>query len=1009
MLQACDTSPTISVSNVLDNGDGTYYMDISACIGTEGSADGFDLYFNNEINIIGTTITEVTSPSNEQNVATVSVNNGTWLAYFEEYDINGTYFENSGFWGVNCIDVGVIVDQNPEGATICSDGLNEDCLGFTQFEVFTTCGTIPGPCLPNYSVVDFGSINGNISISGSNCDFAPFNDEIIELDVTCSGNFNIVLSQTDGFNAESWLTLAAGCCSGLLQQSMSFFEQSIEINTFLNEGTYYLIVDIFSDLFTDGGYTLDISSDADLNDISDADAGIDQNTCENTATLNANEPNIDEEGQWTIISGNGTIENPSNNITNVSSLSNGDNIFQWSLSNSCTSSQDQVNILVENNTTLNIPDVIYCLDQIDLIANSKSNGIWSVEPNLNISINNVNSNNTYADVTAYGEYTFNYLVCGETISQNVSVQSITPLISSPSNNYFCLETFELNAEISGDPGYWDYEGPSEAQFDDITSTNPTITVADYGVYTFTYFGCGTNNSIIINMEEIEPIISGPTEIYCLETFNLEADVNGDSGYWDYEGPGEAIFSDPNLTNTSVNISEYGTYTFTYYGCGTYSSINIQSQTSSPSITAPNSIYCLEEFNLVAENSNDPGYWDYEGPGEAIFSDPNSINTSVNISEYGSYIFTYYGCGTNSYQEVNVLEAQPLIINPNDTQIIYCELVANLEASVLGNPGYWSFEGPGDVFFNNINEINTDITVSEFGEYQFTYYGCGINSESRTIIFQTIEPEIITDNTIYCGLSTNISGIAQGDSQWFINNSPNNSNVNIVDENSLNTELEVSEYGVYEIGLNDCENTTFINIEFKKVAPHIIAPNFQNCILDATLIAYSEDNNPGQWSIYSGDEGAVFSNLNETYTSVTVPKHGLYTFKYESCDTFSLVTVGFECPLEFSNTITPNGDGNNDYFLINNLNPEIYSNSVLTIYNRWGTIVYTKVDYGLNEQWWNGKTTTGNININDGVYYYVLEIFNNTIKQKEEYSGELHIFSSGSSSSNKDNEPNINNN
>ena len=59
--KACDTTPVLTVTNVLDNGDGTYYMDITACIGSSGSADGFDLYFNNDINIIGTSVTEVTA------------------------------------------------------------------------------------------------------------------------------------------------------------------------------------------------------------------------------------------------------------------------------------------------------------------------------------------------------------------------------------------------------------------------------------------------------------------------------------------------------------------------------------------------------------------------------------------------------------------------------------------------------------------------------------------------------------------------------------------------------------------------------------------------------------------------------------------------------------------------------------------------------------------------------------------------------------------------------------
>ena len=309
-LIACDTTPSLNPSSVIDNGDGTYYMDISVCIGSGGSADGFDLYFNNDIDILATTVTEVISPSG--NVANVSVNNGVWLANFEDFNTAGTYFE-AGAFGTDCIDFGIIVNNDPAGATICSVGINEDCLGFTQQDVWITCGAIQGPCLPNYSITDSGTIIGSTIVSGQNCNFAPLNDEIIELNVTCGGTFNFTLTQdesggwqscdTDGdgilnnndddidgdgipnpadpdidgdgiFNwedetpdgcslsfEESWLTIATGCCSGVIEQTSSFFEESLTINTYLETGTYYVIVDVYSADFQMGNYTLDITSD----------------------------------------------------------------------------------------------------------------------------------------------------------------------------------------------------------------------------------------------------------------------------------------------------------------------------------------------------------------------------------------------------------------------------------------------------------------------------------------------------------------------------------------------------------------------------------------------------------------------------------------------------------------------------------------------------------------------------------------------------------------------------
>ena len=931
LLLACDTSPSLIVSNVLDNGDGTYYMDISACIGTEGSADGFDLYFNNDINITATTVTEVTA-SGTFNIAQVSVNNGIWLASFDGYDpvTNGPYFENGAF-GLPCIEFGIIVDDNPEGATLCSVGMNEDCLGFTQPEVFITCGVIPGPCLPNYSITDNGIIDSDVSIAGENCNFAPFNDEIIELTVTCAGTFNFSLAQDAGFWAsESWLTLALECCSGVLEQSTSFFESPITLETYLDEGTYFLIVDVYSDNFTPGTYTLDISSDADLSLVTQALAGEDQLICDESTILNGNNPiDNNEIGTWTLMSGTGNFTDLNDPLTLVTNLSDGNNIFQWNIANECSNSTDQVTIEVANNIIFDIPETLYCLDQIPLVVlGDGNNGEWSITPNLNVEIDNINNNNTFANVSAYGDYTITYTICDETFTTNISMESISPELSSPNNDYYCLENFQLNATITNDPGYWEVEGPFLVDFNNITSTNPIVTVFGYGTYTFTYYGCGSSSEIVINMLEEQPILSGPTEIYCTETFNLEAQLYGD-----------------------------------------------------------------------------PGYWDFEGPGNVIFSNQNELNTNVSVDSYGAYIFTYYGCGTMNFIQVNSLEAEPQILTPNN-QTIYCNLETNLEASVLGDPGYWDFEGPGNVIFSNQNGLNTAVSVDAYGVYEFTYYGCGTESNVCTIIFETIEPEIIIENNINCQLTTMLNGDIQNNAsiEWFINNTPNNASASIENPSNLNTEITVSQYGVYEIGLNSCGNTALMEIEFQPVPPHIISPNFQNCILSATLIAYTDDiNNAGPWTQISGPTGVIFSNPMESVTEINVPQFGLYTFQYESCDTFSTTTIGFECPLEFPNTMTPNGDGNNDYFIIDNLNPEIYSNSILTVYNRWGSVVYISTEYGLSNEWWNGTTTYENKILNDGIYYYILEVYNNIKRQKEEYSGELHLFFSSSSSSNEKDE------
>ncbi len=926
-LFGCDTTPTLSAGNVIDNGDGTYYMDISACIGSGGSLDGFDLYFNNDINIVGTTVTEITAPTTG-NVATVTVSNGMWLATYNGVD----YFDPGGF-GIDCIDFGIIVDSNPEGGTICSLGINEDCLGFTQLDEFITCGTIPGPCLPNYFITDNGTIDSDVIPAGQNCNFAPFNDEIIELTVSCDGNFNISLTQDQNLNfpGESWLTVAVGCCSGEIEQisSFGFLDPTITIDTYLTVGTYYIIVDIYSDTFTPGDYILDITSDADVTLVSTSEAGQNQNICTTNTILNGNTPTGNNEiGNWSVVNGGGIFSNPNDPFSGVTNLNNGVNIFQWEISNDCISSTDQVSINVSNNIDLQIPDTLYCLEQIPLIIDGGDNsGEWSVEPSFNVTIDNTNSNNTFANVNAYGDYIFTYSICGEDFSSTTSMQSIEPSITSSSNTYFCLEDFQLNAIINGDPGYWDYEGPYIANFNNISSLSPIISVEGYGTYIFTYYACGTSTNITISMEGQEPTLNGPDEVYCLQTFNVYAEIYGD-----------------------------------------------------------------------------PGYWSAEGPGSVTFTNSNELNTSVLVDEYGTYILTYNGCGVNNSIIINSVEASPQITLPIDNNLnINCDLSTNLEAVVLGDPGYWVAEGPGNISFSNQNNLNTSVTVDEYGSYDFYYFGCGTESEPVTINFNNIEPQIDTDSDIYCQLSTELNAITESSTgiQWFQNNPQNNSTASFSNPNSSTTQINVSDYGTYEIGFTACGNTIFTEVNFLPVEPYIIAPSFQNCVLNTTLIAYTDDpSGGGPWTQTGGTTGATFSTGNSTMTEVVVPNFGVYEFTYAACDTVSSITIGFECPIEIPNTLTPNGDGNNDLFIIKNLNPEIYSKSYFTVYNRWGLVIYDATNYGINTTWWDGKKTFENETVNDGVYFYVLELFNQLNQQWEEHTGQINIFISNSSSSNE---------
>lgn len=95
-----------------------------------------------------------------------------------------------------------------------------------------------------------------------------------------------------------------------------------------------------------------------------------------------------------------------------------------------------------------------------------------------------------------------------------------------------------------------------------------------------------------------------------------------------------------------------------------------------------------------------------------------------------------------------------------------------------------------------------------------------------------------------------------------------------------------------------------------------------------------------------------------------------------------VTVTIEdCPLLFPEGISPNGDGKNDTFDIENIERE-YPNYTIQIYNRWGDVVY-KGD--VNTPDWDGTANQSGALGDDvlpvGVYFYLLDFNDGSTEPK----------------------------
>jgi gliding motility-associated-like protein len=86
----------------------------------------------------------------------------------------------------------------------------------------------------------------------------------------------------------------------------------------------------------------------------------------------------------------------------------------------------------------------------------------------------------------------------------------------------------------------------------------------------------------------------------------------------------------------------------------------------------------------------------------------------------------------------------------------------------------------------------------------------------------------------------------------------------------------------------------------------------------------------------------------------------------------------ECRLHFYSGITPNDDGNNDYWHIENITHPRFANNEVHIFNRWGSEVWSGKNYDNQSVRWEGEGRKQG-KLPDGTYYYIAEINGMTYK------------------------------
>lgn len=135
-----------------------------------------------------------------------------------------------------------------------------------------------------------------------------------------------------------------------------------------------------------------------------------------------------------------------------------------------------------------------------------------------------------------------------------------------------------------------------------------------------------------------------------------------------------------------------------------------------------------------------------------------------------------------------------------------------------------------------------------------------------------------------------------------------------------------------------------------------------------------------------ENGTATINIDQTITYS--PNNGFYgndNFTYVICNpnfgdgeticdtaTVTITVINpVACIPKAYQAISPNNDGKNDLFVIENIDCNGYNLNELVIFNRWGNIVFEAENYSSSKYWDGTFKETGNI-VPNGTYFYVFK-------------------------------------
>jgi gliding motility-associated-like protein len=530
--------------------------------------------------------------------------------------------------------------------------------------------------------------------------------------------------------------------------------------------------------------------------------------------------------------------------------------------------------------------------------------------------------------------------------------TVHPTLKLRSDTAVCTSSYFFTTNIGGiGVGSWSFfNSAGTPEFLDSTILNTIVTFPVGGVYNLIFIDnyCNAADTVVMTYHE-PPVFALSSDFYVchgdLEYLFIPDSLEYTAVSWGVTNPAQD-------TLFSVNLPG-GVYS------AELSNINCTIDTlfeiiSQPLIVLEDSIVACDPDYEFQENTGGSGFgeWTFiNSPGTPVFSDSSDLNPSVIFPITGTYTLIYSDLICPDADSTEIIYAEKPVFGLS-SDFFVCQGVEEylfVPDSLAMSSITW---GLSDMAQDTLYSVN--LPAGTYTSTLTTLLNC---SRDTTFTILSQPPVFIYDYEDACGDSLSMTlntGIQTG--LWTQLSGPGPAS--FVSPTSLNTSVEITEYGTYEFVFTEstCNDSDTLEILY---TPY---PWFD---INGGITCAGEP-----YTFTSYDLGFIEDYMWSTGTvgpALTITGAGPYTLVgSNSCGAYSetVYLVEETCDIEMPNIFSPNGDGSNPVFQV--IDPSGgFAQFKCQIFNRWGNLIYEFNDiHGA----WDGKNSDDTL-VDEGSYFY----------------------------------------